>query len=560
MASALQTAINASIASGAHFLAAPPIGAYYFDSTPLIFAGARDFLFDGSGATFWFKLGAGILVTQCVNVTLRNLTIDYNPLPYFQASAISDAVPLPSQSLASPVHFSVNISTDLGSLDPDIFWDKYNPSRDLANEFVQGPQWWAPGTDGLFRAPAYANPFRAFNATRDIVPLPKPHTFTFTSSYAVTQLPRRGDKMSAIVRLGYTLHTHNSTRCRFSDISVHSTSYMGVTEFDGIGGHAYERVRVVRRAGLRSASDLCDTASGRSPRLCLAVVSCNADVFHSSGCRDGPSLRNVSFSYAMDDYLNVHSRAQLVAARISPTSLLVVDPRLARDDSVADDSPYGTVETMPNVRAGDVISFHAARSLRELGRAQVSSLRRTADPAHVAAALKVRDTLNGPVCGNESMSPQLNPISFLPSTHSPNRLWAVEFSGGLPAAVDHCALVNVLSWPNARASVLDSHFFGGIDGLRWKSSHGLMQGTLWENAYSNPSTGLEVTPLGSYLEGPLAIDNVTIRRNVFTQVPPPAAPGGSGAQFITRCKGMGHRANFTTCTNVVQVDNIFRPT
>ena len=80
MASALQKAINASIASGAHhFVAAPPTDAYYFDSAPLIFAGAQDFLFDGSGATFWFRLGAGVLLTQCSNVTLRNLTIDYPP-------------------------------------------------------------------------------------------------------------------------------------------------------------------------------------------------------------------------------------------------------------------------------------------------------------------------------------------------------------------------------------------------------------------------------------------------------------------------------------------------
>ena len=35
------------------------------------------------------------------------------------------------------------IVTDRGSLDPDVFWQKY--SRDPTNEFTQGPQWWAPG-------------------------------------------------------------------------------------------------------------------------------------------------------------------------------------------------------------------------------------------------------------------------------------------------------------------------------------------------------------------------------------------------------------------------------
>jgi hypothetical protein len=30
----------------------------------------------------------------------------------------------------------------------------------------------------------------------------------------------------------------------------------------------------------------------------------------------------------MDDYLNVHSRAQIIGAVLSPTELLVLDPRL----------------------------------------------------------------------------------------------------------------------------------------------------------------------------------------------------------------------------------------
>ena len=111
---------------------------------------------------------------------------------------------------------------------------------------------------------------------------------------------------------------------------------MAVTEFDGAGGHSYERVRVVRRplparrtdgdggavveaatavtaatADDDPATALCGPPSRR--RLCLAVVASNADAFHSSGCRDGPALRAVELSYAMDDYLNVHSRAQVRA-------------------------------------------------------------------------------------------------------------------------------------------------------------------------------------------------------------------------------------------------------
>ena len=63
----------------------------------------------------------------------------------------------------------------------------------------------------------------------------------------------------------------------------------------------------------------------------LSQVS-NADAFHSSGTRRGPSLSNVTLSNNMDDFLNVHSRMQLLGDVLSSTELIILDPRM----SVAD--------------------------------------------------------------------------------------------------------------------------------------------------------------------------------------------------------------------------------
>jgi hypothetical protein len=49
--------------------------------------------------------------------------------------------------------------------------------------------------------------------------------------------------------------------------------------------------------------------------------------------------------------------------------------------------------------------------------------------------------------------------------------------------------------------------------VRWKSSHGKFIGNTWSPCTS--FTGLEVTPLESYFEGPLAITDVLIADNVF---------------------------------------------
>lgn len=548
MAAALQRDLDASIARGAERFTIPA-GDYYFGSTPCRIAQATNMLVDGAGAHLWFDIGGGVLISNSSNVTVTNVTIDYERLPYLQVSALADARRLPSGA------YEVNVSTDVGSMDPDKFWERF--SKDKANEFVQGPQWWAPGHDGLFAAPPYMQAFRSFNATRQIRrrsgSTSSSNEFTFTSDVASAKgrpLPHALDKMSVIVRKGITLHTHNSSRCRFLDVRIHSASYMAVTEYDGVGGHSYERITVGRRPNLRSATERCGKPD--KPRLCLAVVSSNADVFHSSGCRDGPHLRRVSFSYAMDDYLNVHSRAQVVAARLSNHSLLIIDPRLARDDAVADDSPYGTAETLPHVRGGDVFTFHVVSTLAQVARATVASTRSTTDASHVAIAKGARAVINGPHCGAK---PPLNPISFLPSATSPNRLWVVEFTAPLADAISPCTLANLESWPNAGAVVEDSHFFGGIDGLRWKSSNGRISNNLWENALSNSATGLEVTPLQSYLEGPLAIANVSISGNTFTRVKPADA-----GRLISNCTGMAHRGRFTACTNVTATNNTFRPT
>ena len=57
-------------------------------------------------------------------------------------------------------------------------------------------------------------------------------------------------------------------------------------------------------------------------------------------------------SYAFDDYLNVHSRMQLVQSLSGPKEAVLIDPRMAIARGSPDDTPYGAVETMTNARPG----------------------------------------------------------------------------------------------------------------------------------------------------------------------------------------------------------------
>ena len=38
------------------------------------------------GTTLWFQPGGGFKLEACRNISVEGLTIDYNPLPYIQAS------------------------------------------------------------------------------------------------------------------------------------------------------------------------------------------------------------------------------------------------------------------------------------------------------------------------------------------------------------------------------------------------------------------------------------------------------------------------------------------
>ena len=69
---------------------------------------------------------------------------------------------------------------------------------------------------------------------------------------------------------------------------------MAITEFDGLGGHLYDNVRVVRREISNSSTDgsaaaRADALCAGGTRACFGVIASNADAFHSSGVKVGRS-------------------------------------------------------------------------------------------------------------------------------------------------------------------------------------------------------------------------------------------------------------------------------
>ena len=126
----------------------------------------------------------------------------------------------------------------------------------------------------------------------------------------------------------------------------------------------------------------------------------------------------------------------------------------------------------------------------------------------------------------------------------------------LPASVVAGSLINLDGW-DARGAILRNSWFHGVeDGIRWKSSDGIIENLLWDNPLTPLSgkTGLEITPISSFFEGPFEIKNVTVRDNVFTGLHPSQA-----GDLITYCKGFPHNYNYSGCSDITQIGNKFIP-
>jgi len=541
----LQQKINASIAAGAASLAMPA-GDYFFDGS-LVIAGASGFELRVAGgvAKLWFVIGHGLLVDACSNVAVSGpFELDYVRGAHFQGTVVN------------ATKSSLFVRTEKGWLDPDEFMAK--DGHLTTSESTAGVRW--TKASGLKK---YVGDSTVQNGKPEKV---GPGLFRYHKSAAADGVPApvAGDKLAVRIRAGYTLHAQNSSRVVYSDIKIHGATFMAITEFGGKGGHRYKNVKVARRSG---AAAMC--AGGK--RSCAGLIASNADAFHSSACRDGPHLSNVDLSYCLDDFINVHTRVQAVGLRRPPATdgggerLVLLDPRLSRDAGLPNDAPYGTAETLQNLRPGDNVSFYQLNTLTKLATRTVASATRFSD---VAAGARVGQNFNSTVnLPPHHANPHVNDcdVCGLPPTlvngnqkrskvaeNCPagySRAWHVELAAGqapLPPSVTNNTLVQIEGWDASGAVVENCHFHDSDYGFRWKSSNSrIINSVIGGNR-------MEISPLQFYLEGALEVHDVQISGNTFTELEAMSVPNESG------CTGSKSSYAPATCSGIVLTNNTFK--
>lgn len=213
-------------------------------------------------------------------------------------------------------------------------------------------------------------------------------------------------------------------------------------------------------------------------------------------------------------------------------SARIIDPRISALGTTSlngTDLWYGTSSPLFNSLAGDTMSCFVVNTLPRYpgaGRWEIfarfvlrSAPEAVRDAASLAEAALVRQRTN-----NASANPKIYPWKTL-------RLWSVDLrtvSGvpppPLPASGSVICDVDRFGGRGATLTNNSFHDLGTNGGIRWKSSNSAMIGNLFTHvgngSHAAPvgaaHTGIEVSALQDWMEGPATIEDVLIAHNEWS--------------------------------------------
>lgn len=249
----------------------------------------QDLIIEASGVTFWFDgrfRTDAVSLVGCKNVTIRGLTVDYDPMPYAQGEIVK----------IDRTSKTVDIRVDSGFPLPDASWTK---------------------VPGKIKAVFYGEDRRMIEVRMDWVKALEPlgdrvYRVSFKFGWIFEPIYKSDIKLGDYLCLPdrsmrMSFMSSGCERVTLEDITVYSCPHMAFTEVGGEGGHVYRRCKVIRRPGTKR------------------LMACNADVFHSNTTRRGPTIEGCEFSHSGDDFVNIHGFFFMVYEQRSPTQLVLAN-------------------------------------------------------------------------------------------------------------------------------------------------------------------------------------------------------------------------------------------
>ena len=276
----LQKFIDTQIQAGSHRIVLPP-GRWRVtphDRQHLVLRNLKDVEIVADGCEMiCTETTRALTIAFCTNVTVRGLTIDYDPLPYTQGRIMSFAE-------NKKIH------------EIELF-DGY-PAADQARNFKY--EIFRPDTRTLRGDDRYSSQVEVVGPRRIRVHVPNGRT---NDPEQVGDLIVIGAEYAPHGSAAHAVECSHNVNVRLENIDLFASNCFGFIE-DNCDGSSYYRCRIDRRA---PADDLVKRAEAR-------LRSLDADAFHSTSAVKGPSYIECTARFMGDDAVNIHGDYHLVMA------------------------------------------------------------------------------------------------------------------------------------------------------------------------------------------------------------------------------------------------------
>ena len=252
----------------------------------IIMARYEDVTIDFQGSTLWFETQeSGIRLTGCKNLVIKNVHLDWDPLPYFQGHivAIDEANNTLDVKFDSGYGERILPGMREGGYWRGIGFDKH--TRKIKQGVVGFGvvfSWDKLQDDGSYRMP-----FRGFGSVG-----------IGQSGLAV------GDPIVLLDRMGRAVRVENCENVLLEDITLYSAPFIGFVENTGVGNTHYVRCSIILRK---------DTNR---------LISGNADGFNISNVEVGPTIDSCVIENIGDDFVNIHNDFARVLKQEGPNTLI----------------------------------------------------------------------------------------------------------------------------------------------------------------------------------------------------------------------------------------------
>ncbi len=268
-----------------------PPGNYRFEGgTGILLENIADFTVTGDGAAFWFTSDVrhAIVFRNCRNLRFRGVTLDMDGMPFLQGTVQS--VDLNGKFLIVELEeyymerFREEASHDLFRV---MFLTRDGGRETDSLDFLPARGEMEPIGGNRLRVAVHADVAEHWN-------------------YQLCP-PQAGDRIVfGMRRPGGMLYVDGCGGMEFDRVTIFASAGFAFYEAGfGEGGNRYRNCRLIRRPG-----------TGR-------LLASAADCFHSRNQRRGPLIENCEFSWAMDDFVNIHGYFNVVLECTEPDELLI---------------------------------------------------------------------------------------------------------------------------------------------------------------------------------------------------------------------------------------------